>query len=567
MSSLVPAAHVVAIAVALVSTACGPRKAVLLRSPSLEPLSAVAYEHYLRGRVALVESDYDRAARELALAAAAAPDEAPIAAAYAESLYRAGRIKRALSVIEAAQGRWPRHAQVWQVSGSIYRKVAKRGRAVRAFQRAIRLEPTREATYLKLASTWIMLGRPGRAEKVYRKLLKVHRHSVAGHYRLGVRLLARGALSAAEKRFRKTISLKPGHQKARVALAKALRQSGNRRAALKVLQQAFNRSGGDMSLGKKLIRELLELGDRDEAVTMLKTLNDSELSDLTRVSIGNLFLQLGEPTLALQLSRALLETGSSSSRARELEARALIALRRGHEAIPRLLETPASSRFYPEARALAAEQLARKGDSKRAYAVVSEALGHHPENVDLLIARATVHERAADPERARAAFAEALEGHSSSSELLYALGAFEDRQKNRDRAIGLMTRILEMEPENVSAMNFIAYSFVDRGVELDRAERLLTRALELAPADGYILDSYGWLLFRRKRYQEAEAVLERARRLVPGDPEILWHLAVLAELKQDYERAKRLLRKARSLDPERPLAERIDARLRAIDGK
>jgi Tfp pilus assembly protein PilF len=61
-------------------------------------------------------------------------------------------------------------------------------------------------------------------------------------------------------------------------------------------------------------------------------------------------------------------------------------------------------------------------------------------------------------------------------------------------------------------------------VRLEEAETLARRALELRPRSGYILDSLGWIHYRRGEFRHAVAVLERADALVGPEATILEHL-------------------------------------------
>jgi Flp pilus assembly protein TadD len=54
-----------------------------------------------------------------------------------------------------------------------------------------------------------------------------------------------------------------------------------------------------------------------------------------------------------------------------------------------------------------------------------------------------------------------------------------------------MRALLQNDPRDASAMNFIGYGYAERGVRLDEAERLVREALRLRPGDGYITDSLG----------------------------------------------------------------------------
>jgi Flp pilus assembly protein TadD len=108
--------------------------------------------------------------------------------------------------------------------------------------------------------------------------------------------------------------------------------------------------------------------------------------------------------------------------------------------------------------------------------------------------------------------------------LLYALGAAYDQQGDVDSALAQMRRVLQVNPENAAALNFMGYVLAQRGRELPEAERLVQRALTLRPDTGAFLDSLGWVYFQRGEYQRAVEALERASQLEPDEPVILEHL-------------------------------------------
>lgn len=95
------------------------------------------------------------------------------------------------------------------------------------------------------------------------------------------------------------------------------------------------------------------------------------------------------------------------------------------------------------------------------------------------------------------------------------------RVDREDEAIALMTRVLELDESNFSALNFIGYSWADAGENLELAEEYIRRAVFLRPDSGSILDSLAWVLYRTGRYEEA---LETQLRAVELDEEsaVLW---------------------------------------------
>lgn len=87
--------------------------------------------------------------------------------------------------------------------------------------------------------------------------------------------------------------------------------------------------------------------------------------------------------------------------------------------------------------------------------------------------------------------------------------------------------ILEREPENADAYNFLGFSLAERDVRLEEALRLIRKANELSPDQPHIIDSLGWVHFRLGNLARAQRLLERAVSLNGEDAEIFLHLGVV----------------------------------------
>jgi tetratricopeptide (TPR) repeat protein len=560
----VRAAVVSLILAAAMALGCGGKSAKAKAPKAPKPLSADGYAHYLRGRVAMIEGDYPSAVSHFRAASAAEPKEPYIFASLVEALFRSGARGDAKEHAERAQVRWPHDLDVWLISGRIYRTSGYQQDAVDAYRRAVDIAPEDERGYLGLGATWIALRKPRKAEDVYRELVDEVPASIKGNYRLAERLLERKKHKEAEKYFRVVLDLEPDHIKARVDLARALRGRGEIDESIELLRGAFDRSGGDPWVGEQLFLQLLEADDLDGAVNLLGLLDRDDLEAETRLTFGYLYLQIGEADRAIAIADAVLDSGADAGEAELLKANGLNDAKRRKEAIPILLDVNKSAVAYPSCRAYAAELTAREGDTAEALTIVVAARKVHPKHTTLTTTHALVLELSGKPAKARKVFKDALRKRPGNADLIYGLGDLEDRLGKHERAVDLMEKIIEADPENSSALNFIGYSLADRNLDLDRAERLLLRAIELSPGNGYVLDSYGWLLFRQKRVDEAEDVLWRAARLVPTEPEILWHLAELYASQDKRKRALKLLKKAKSFDPEGRVRERIEARIQAL---
>ena len=108
--------------------------------------------------------------------------------------------------------------------------------------------------------------------------------------------------------------------------------------------------------------------------------------------------------------------------------------------------------------------------------------------------------------------------------LFYGRGVALERSKEWDRAEADFLQALKINPDQPIVLNYLGYSWVDKGLHLDEAQEMIQRAVALRPRDGYIVDSLGWVMYRRGDYEGAVRNLERAVSLRPSDPIINDHL-------------------------------------------
>jgi tetratricopeptide (TPR) repeat protein len=86
-----------------------------------------------------------------------------------------------------------------------------------------------------------------------------------------------------------------------------------------------------------------------------------------------------------------------------------------------------------------------------------------------------------------------------------------------------MEKLIELNPRNADALNYVAYGLADTNKDLARAETLIKQALEVRPSEGYYLDTLGWIQFRAGRLDEAQGNLEKAMSMSNEDIVVAEH--------------------------------------------
>ena len=134
--------------------------------------------------------------------------------------------------------------------------------------------------------------------------------------------------------------------------------------------------------------------------------------------------------------------------------------------------------------------------------------------------------------------------------LRFQLGEAYERSRRYDEAADQFRAVLELEPENSLALNYLGYMWADNGENLEQALELIRRAVDLDPNNGAFVDSLGWALFRLGEFEQARRHLERANRLVPRDSTILEHLGDVYVALGDPQRAREAYEQALALNDE-----------------
>lgn len=113
--------------------------------------------------------------------------------------------------------------------------------------------------------------------------------------------------------------------------------------------------------------------------------------------------------------------------------------------------------------------------------------------------------------------------------VLFLKGEIADKQKHSEQAEGFFKQVLDMDPNNALALNYMGYMLADKGVRLPEAIKYIRKAVELEPTNGAFLDSLGWAYFKQGEYELAEEKLRQAVDRSQSDPTVHDHLGDLYE--------------------------------------
>ena len=296
-----------------------------------------------------------------------------------------------------------------------------------------------------------------------------------------------GNQSLALKRYRQAWQASPQDPVIAMAYAELLKRNDDITTAQSVLAQLpdkpemrfarviFALDAGDRKGAELLYEGFASAQYPDESETAFHAAQSAELLDHPDEAITWYQQVTGERSLRATMRRAFLLADLGEIE----EARNLLAQ----------LRIQTDSGVLSQSYQAEAQILQDAGRRDEAFRILNDALDDLPEDISLRYARAL---------------------------LAVGLGQLELAESD-------LRQIISVEPDNAAAINALGYTLADLTDRYDEAEQLIVQAYELQPEDASIIDSMGWISYRRGRLKEAERYLREAWKTM-RNAEIAAHL-------------------------------------------
>ncbi len=208
-----------------------------------------------------------------------------------------------------------------------------------------------------------------------------------------------------------------------------------------------------------------------------------------------------------------------------------------------IVETYRQAKNYEKAEALASEYLLKQPDDRtmlRVKGMMLAEMGRAQQGAEAVaklldgtddreihLVLANIWEKGknyTEMEKSLAA-AEKLSVSPEDKETIYFMrGAMYEKQKKFDAAEAEFKRVLEADPTNAGALNYLGYMLVDRNVRVPEGLAMIQKALDQDPHNGAYLDSLGWAYYRLDKLEEAAKYLQLAVEKTSKDPTVHDHL-------------------------------------------
>jgi len=497
-----------------------------LRAAEKDPDSASLYR-----KIAVLSARLDDSENAIAAAARAVeldPSDEPMRLLLARLLRHTGDTEGVEAVLRGADGA-PISLHTGVLLVQLMLETGRGAEALGTAEALVETHPDELSGYFALASVHEDAGDRDQVEAVMLRAIAVSPDDAQLYARLAQLRRAAGDTDGEVIAYRMLLERQPDHLGTLRVLGDLLNKRGDSAAATEVFEQAAEYYPDESLLVKRLVSLDVERNEFEIAQERLEAAIERAPED------WDLVYMLG-----------------------------LVQMERGNQdaAAETLLHIPTKSESHVEARLRVASMYEKDGAFQESLVLLEELREVQPDK-QLDLHTAGIRAKAGDFAGGMSLVQGYLDLDPKDVAALYQMGIVHELVQKRDEAIVWMRRVLEEDPRNAHALNYIGYSFAERGERLDEAENLIKRALEVAPDDGFITDSLGWVYYMRARPlmedgRDADArewidlaleTLSRAARLSGGDPVISEHLGDVYLLAGDKSQALDFYEQAIELKP------------------
>lgn len=510
---------------------------------------------FLKGNSALLEGDYITGVvlfRHLT----SLTDDVFVHKKYAVALIRIGEMEEARHVLQKVyDSDKGKDETVGLILAGVYAGLEKAEESRKIYRQILTANPKQEEACLFLGKSLALDKKWEEAQSQLQSCQKRHPKNGIFSYYLGKMLVDRGDIKGAVRAFEASHKYDPSSTQTTAALGVVYEQLEQTDKAIRVYETHLKERPQDIAILSRLVQALFVKERFVEVIPYAERLVDLEPEDLNmRVKLGILYTDAKEYDKAVSVFRELLELAPESDKILYYLGAIHQEQQKFETAIDYFARIPTESGLYQDSSyqmanmlgALAQvehEELGKSGElGARFIKLVDAKLKEIPElKVELSVLKAGYFEALEKDQEAVAALEVAKAEKNFGTQHLYYLAGLLEKVKRYDASTAIIMAMLDKDPKNAHAWNFIGYSMLERGNSPEEALPYIQKALQIAPEDGYIRDSLGWYYFKTGKLKEALKELSFAFKKIPDDVVIAKHLAIIHRDMKNFKQAREYL--------------------------
>lgn len=372
----------------------------------------------------------------------------------------------------------------------------------------------------------------------------------------------------AEVAFQESLTAKPDYLEAVLALGQLYEATNRKKLSTNLFKMFQEKYGPNPVIAEELVKTYIEEKEYNRAYDQLAIIENGDPSDLNvKAKMAFILIEQKKYKEAILRLEEILALEPSSDKIRFYLGAVYEEIKDFKSAIEQFQKVPVASSYYQESVIHTSYLYKLLGDYDKAVEAIQKGIKERDEHPQFYALYASLLDDRKEYKPAAEMLTSAVSKFPDHAQLHFFLGSMQDRLGDKEGTVKSMKRVLELDKNHVQALNFLAYTYADSGVRLEEAEKLVRRALELQPNDGYILDTLGWVLFKKGKVGDAVKVLEAAYKIQPNESIIAEHLGDAYYHLQMPEKAKKLYMRAAETETNVATVEKLRSKIVSIDNQ
>ena len=545
------------LAVVLIGGCTGSASAGENSKAPADSLDEASRDLFVKGSLSAVSGDYDAAITQFRKVLASEPENAAVHFSLSKTYVALTMPDSAKHYAEKAVHFNPSNKYYRQLLAGIYFDMKLFSDAAEQFERIALMEPADTRSLFYLAHAYLADEKHEQALKTFARILKLdpsNESAQAQSLWLELKLKRYGAaIHSLEKMMEENGS----NERLQLTLGELYLQSGKPVKALEIFRKIIDKTPSFVPAWVALFETHIEQGERELFLGELRrffAVDDINFS--LKIETVKLFMlraenepSYREPVYSMVDELAAFRPGASSVHVlRGMSHRARKKYSLAQEDFQKALDLDPKNLFAWEE--LASTYMAREQYHHVFYTVARarDTIGHSTLRLEVFegyalfrsgiyLKSVEVLEKARDYEEKGTPAWLLVHAHITRA-MAY------DKLKKQQNSVDAYRDVLSVDPENVLALNNLAYLYAVRGEKLDEAIKYAKQAVGAEPDNPVFLDTLGWLYYKTGDYSKAREILEKALSIEENEPEIYEHLAEIYQALGDPAREKEYLYKA-----------------------
>lgn len=503
------------------------------------------FPHLAQARIARLRNDSEKAENAHKAAADLAPTRSAARLAYVQCLIQNNKTAKASAYLKDLTEREKDFLPAWIYRARLSSESKDYPASLAFLEKVLAIDPSNLEARLLEGQVLLLSGQVEKAVDRLTKLGNSYSKFPPVKYELARAHVANRAPDLALAALAAALQISPDYTEAAILSAELRLQLGNNKEVVQAMTDLLAKRASLTPAALLLAQAHQNAGETEKAVralgsiiqlvpdaaephfllgtilTQQKKLEEAQrsLENAQRLAPDNLQvaqqlveidLRRGDTAHAVERGNRLLETQSSAAGAHFIAARAYYENKEHERAESALKRCLALDPNFTQAYDTLASIYLAKDDLAQARVQVSAKAAIEPRNPSAWLMVSSLSEKALDFDKAREAY----------------------------------LKVIELEPNSAVALNNLASLYANHFGQPEKAYELARRARTLRPDDPAIADTFGWILYGRKEYQQALSTLQEAAQKMPQDPEVQFHFGMANYMMGNIEAARGALAKA-----------------------